>query len=93
MTLTSSAPEIEGDLDMKTTKRGVLSPTDIVAVLPRVFQDDTPEDKAAIQPLLNQIVVYPLSEFDGKMKTMDWKKTPAFPPPRILAKATGFPLK
>jgi hypothetical protein len=61
---------------------GVLhAPTDLVAVFPRVFQDDTPEDKAAIQPLLNQIVVYPLSEFDGKMKTMDWKSTPSFPAP------------
>src|SRR5271156_5667689 len=61
---------------------GVLhSPTDLVATFPRVFQDDTPEDKAAIQPLLNQIVLYPLSEFDGKMKTMDWKSTPSFPAP------------
>ncbi len=61
---------------------GVLhSPTDLVATFPRVFQDDTPEDKAAIQPLLNQIVLYPLSDFDGKMKTMDWKSTPSFPSP------------
>jgi hypothetical protein len=30
----------------------LLSPTDLVAIFPRVFQDDTPEDKAAIQPLL-----------------------------------------
>lgn len=57
------------------------SPTDLVAIFPRVFQDDTPEDKAAIQPLLNQVMVYPLSEFDGKIKTMDWKSTPAFPAP------------
>lgn len=57
------------------------SPTDLVAVFPRVFQDDTPEDKAAIQPLLSQIVVYPLSEFDGKMKTVDWKSTPSYPAP------------
>jgi hypothetical protein len=61
---------------------GVLhSPTDLVAIFPRVFQDDTLEDKATIQTLLNQIVVYPLSAFDGKMKTMDWKKTPDFPGP------------
>jgi hypothetical protein len=61
---------------------GVLhSPTDLVAIFPRAFLDDTPEDKAAIQPLLNQIMVYPLTEFDGKMKTTDWKKTPAFPAP------------
>jgi hypothetical protein len=52
-----------------------------VLILPRVFQDDTPEDKVAIQPLLSQIVLYPLSEFDGKMKTMDWKSTPSFPEP------------
>lgn len=61
---------------------GVLhSPTDLVAVFPRIFQDDTAEDKAAIQPLLSQVVVYPLSEFDGKMKTMDWKSTPSYPAP------------
>ena len=57
------------------------SPTDLVAVFPRVFQDDTPEDRRAVQPLLSQIVVYPLSEFDGKMKTKDWTKTPSFPAP------------
>jgi hypothetical protein len=57
------------------------SPTDLVAAFLRVFQDDTPEDKAAVQPLLSQMVVYPLSEFDGKMKTMDWKSTPSFPAP------------
>jgi hypothetical protein len=61
---------------------GVLhSSTDLVAVFPRIFQDDTPEDKAAIQPLLSQVVVYPLTEFDGKMKTMDWKSTPSYPAP------------
>jgi hypothetical protein len=61
---------------------GVLhSSTDLVAMFPRIFQDDTPEDKAAIQPLLNQVVVYPLTEFDGKMKTKDWKSTPIFPAP------------
>ena len=61
---------------------GVLhSTTDLVAVFPRIFQDDTPEDKAAIQPLLSQVAVYPLSEFDGKVKTMDWKSTPSYPAP------------
>ncbi len=61
---------------------GVLhSSTDLVVILPRIFMDDTPEDKAAIQPLLSQVVLYPLSEFDGKMKTMDWKSTPSFPAP------------
>jgi len=57
------------------------SSTDSGAIFPRVFQDDTPQDKAAIQPLLSQIMVYPLSEFDGKMKTKDWTKIPSFPAP------------
>ncbi|WP_158938505.1 DUF1254 domain-containing protein [Burkholderia sp. S171] len=57
------------------------SSTNLAAVFPRIFQDDTPEDKAAIQPLLNQVMVYPLSEYTGKMKTTDWKSTPSFPPP------------
>jgi hypothetical protein len=57
------------------------SPTNLAVIFPRIFQDDTPEDKAAVQPLLSQVVVYPLSEFDGKMKTKDWSKTPSFPAP------------
>ncbi|MGB6662994.1 MAG: DUF1254 domain-containing protein [Xanthobacteraceae bacterium] len=57
------------------------SSTDLAAIFPRVFQDDTPEDKAAIQSLLKQIMVYPLTEFDGQMKTKDWTKVPSFPAP------------
>jgi hypothetical protein len=73
-------PEWKGTVPDGIT--GVLhSSTDLVAVFPRVFQDDTPEDKAAIQPLLSQVVVYPLSEFDGKMKKMDWKGIPSYPAP------------
>ncbi|UHQ18577.1 DUF1254 domain-containing protein [Lysobacter sp. KIS68-7] len=48
---------------------------------PRAFQDDTPEDRRAIQAVINQIDVYPLAEFDGKMKTHDWSKLPHFPQP------------
>ncbi|SEA41501.1 hypothetical protein SAMN05192564_1011396 [Paraburkholderia sartisoli] len=48
---------------------------------PRVFQDDTPEDGAVIQPLLRQITVYPLNPFTGKMQTTNWKNTPSFPAP------------
>jgi hypothetical protein len=57
------------------------SQTDLAAVFPRVFQDDTAEDKVAIQSVLSQIDVYPLSEYSGQMKTRDWKKTPSFPAP------------
>jgi hypothetical protein len=57
------------------------SPTDLAVLFPRVFQSDAPEDKAAVQPLLSQVMVYPLTEFDGKMKTKDWHKTPSYPVP------------
>jgi hypothetical protein len=57
------------------------SSTELAAFCPRVLLNDTTEDRQAIQPLLNQIIVYPLSEFDGKMKTKDWKKVPTFPVP------------
>src|SRR5271166_7180191 len=46
----------------------VRSSTNFAATMPRIFMNDTPEDHAAIQPLLNQILVYPLSQFDGTMK-------------------------
>jgi hypothetical protein len=46
---------------------------------PRVFQDGTQKDKQALQPIINQIEVYPLSEFDGKMKTTDWKNLKEYP--------------
>ncbi len=44
--------------------------------------NDTPEDRAAIQPALSQTMAYPLSEFDGKMKTKDWAKLPSYPVPK-----------
>jgi hypothetical protein len=57
------------------------SPTELAAMCPRVFMDDTAEDRQAIQQVLNQVMAYPLSQFDGKMKTKDWKKVPTFPAP------------
>ena len=57
----------------------VRSSTNLAFVIPRVFMNDTVEDHKAIQPSLSQIVYYPLSEFDGKMKTKDWSKLPHFP--------------
>lgn len=57
--------------------------TDLVALLPRVFMDDTAEDRTAVKALVNQVVVYPLSQFDGKMKTKDWASTPEFPVPSV----------
>jgi hypothetical protein len=60
----------------------VRSSTALANAIPRVFQDDTPEDKKAIQPVLNQIVAYPLKDFTGKMKTIEWAKVPDIPVPQ-----------
>lgn len=57
------------------------SSTELAAFCPRVLLNDTEQDRQAIQPILNQIMVYPVSQFDGKMKTKDWKKVPSFPVP------------
>jgi hypothetical protein len=69
----------------------VRSSTSMVTMAPRIFMDDTAEDKKAIQPLLSQIGFYPLSQFDGKMKTTDWSKLPHFrrPSPKTKARPSG----
>jgi len=59
----------------------VHAPTDLVAMGPRIFLDDSDADRAAIQKVLNQVVIYPLSKYDGKKKTTDWSKAPHFPAP------------
>ncbi len=56
------------------------SDTALIFVIPRIFMDSTAEDKKAIQPVLAQVNVYPLSKYDGKMKTTDWTKTPIITP-------------
>jgi hypothetical protein len=61
----------------------IRSSTELAMTVPRVFLDDTAEDRAAIQPLINQIDAYPLTEFDGEMKTRDWSKIPSFPAPEV----------
>ncbi|MCU0070473.1 DUF1254 domain-containing protein [Pseudomonas koreensis] len=66
----------------------IRSPTALTNAIPRIFMDDTKEDRAAIQEKLNQVAFYPLKDFDGKMKTIDWKNTPDIPNPNA-GKASG----
>src|SRR5215475_8133522 len=51
---------------------------------PRIFMDDTSEDRAAIQGVLQQVMMYPLSEYDGAMKSKNWSKIP-----KVAGAATG----
>ncbi|MEU2233518.1 DUF1254 domain-containing protein [Streptomyces vietnamensis] len=51
----------------------------IAACIPRVFMNDTDADRAALQPLLNQITAYPLAEYTGRSRTTDWSQAPSYP--------------
>ncbi len=57
----------------------IRSDTNLTMMIPRIFLNDTDEDRAAVQPLVNQVMVYPLQEYTGKMQTTDWTKAPDFP--------------
>ncbi len=50
-------------------------------IAPRVAQEDTPEDKRVIQSVLPSVMVYPIADFDGKMKSKDWANMPRVPAP------------
>ena len=71
-------PDWKGAVPIGITKM-FRAPTNTGIVIPRVFQEDTAEDKVAVQAPVSQIVMYPLAEFDGKMKSKDWTKLPVFP--------------
>ncbi|WP_198032333.1 DUF1254 domain-containing protein [Microbacterium sp. 1.5R] len=75
-------PDWDGEEPAGIT-RVIRSSTDLVAYCPRVFLNDTAEDRAAIQPVLNQTMIYPLSHYDGTVKTKDWSSVPSFPAPPI----------
>lgn len=64
-------PNWRGDIGITRVFR---SPTNTGFAGPRVFQDDTPEDKKALQSVLQWITMYPLKEYDGRMKSIDWSK-------------------
>lgn len=61
----------------------IQSPTEFGFAGPRIFLNDTKEDREAIKPIVNQVNAYPLSKFDGKIKLMDWNETPSFPAPEV----------
>ena len=61
----------------------IRSSTEYTFAAPRIFLNDTAEDRLAVQPLINQINAYPLTEFDGKMKIKDWNDVPSFPAPKV----------
>ena len=73
-------PKWQGNIPSGITQV-IRSPTDLAGAIPRVFLNDTAADRSAIRPLIDQVAVYPLTEFDGQMKTMDYAALPHFPAP------------
>ncbi len=55
------------------------STTNTGFVIPRVFQDDTPADRQAVQAVINGIDMYPLALYDAKMKRRDWAQLTTLP--------------
>jgi hypothetical protein len=76
-------PNWQGDAPKGITKV-FRSSTNTGFAAPRIFMDDTPEDKRAIQSVLTQVMMYPLAEFDGTMKSKDWSAIP-----KVAGAATG----
>lgn len=75
-----AGPNWKGDAPSGITAV-VRSSTALANAIPRVFQNDTDEDRKAIQPVINQVVAYPLAQFDGKMKSIRWNAVPDIPAP------------
>lgn len=73
-------PNWKGDVPKGITKV-FRSPTNTGIIAPRIFQDDTPEDKRAIQSVLPGIMMYPAAQYDGRMKSTDWANLSQAPPP------------
>ena len=73
-------PDWKGEVPKGITKV-FRSKTGTAFVVPRVFQDDTPEDKAAIQKVISEVDVYALDKFNGQTKHHEWNKLPTLGSP------------
>ncbi|HEY1280628.1 MAG TPA: DUF1254 domain-containing protein, partial [Acidimicrobiales bacterium] len=72
-----AGPNWDGDVPQGIVEV-IRSPTALANAIPRIFMDDTDEDRAAIAPLVDQVLAYPLDECTGEMKTKDWGAVPSF---------------
>ena len=84
-------PDWKGEVPKGITKV-FRSPTNTGLAAPRVAQNDTPEDKRAIQSVLPGIMMYPVAEYDGRMKTKDWANLPRKAAPPSGAEETAWVL-
>jgi hypothetical protein len=73
-------PNWTGDVPKGITKV-FRSPTNTGLIAPRIFMDDTAEDRRAIQNVLTGVLMYPVTEYDGRKKIKDWANLPRLPAP------------
>lgn len=73
-----AGPDWKGEVPAGITKV-FRATTNSGFIVPRVFQEDSPQDNKAVQALIAGIDMYPLAEYDGKMKRRDWSKAPVIP--------------
>jgi hypothetical protein len=73
-------PQWKGDVP-KGINQVFTAKTGTGFIVPRVFRDDTPDDKEAVQAFIAGIDMYPLAQYDGKMKQHDWRKSPTLKSP------------
>jgi hypothetical protein len=59
----------------------VRSSTEFAFSIPRVFKGDGAEETRAVQPPINKVMFYLLSQFNGKVKPRNWSQLPKWPTP------------
>jgi hypothetical protein len=64
-------PDWRGEVP-KSIARVFRSPTNVAFLFPRIFVDDTPEDKKAVMDKLQWVTAYPMSQYDRMPKKRDW---------------------
>ena len=64
-------------------------PTRHAYCLPRVFFTAEPGDREAALPAINQIMAYPLEEFDGAFRETDWSRSRWLPAVAVRARRNG----
>lgn len=84
-----AGPNWKGDVPEGINKV-IYSETSINAVIPRVFVEDEKDDQNKVQSYINQIAMYPLSEYNGHMKTTVWRELPVLPEQNKTDKEKGW---
>lgn len=72
-------PEWKGEVPKGITKV-FRSTTNTAFVVPRVFMDDDATDREVIQSVISKIDMYPLAQYDGRLREHDWRSLPTLGP-------------